>query len=383
MRELTTQSLAPIRDVIQGQNYGIIKARLDQLLPKDVAQSFAKVDIKSKEGIWYTENNLKYRPYSEAGDLEKEEIAIRLEEIREVAYGKLKESMPYWEKLFIVPNKDCIYWYKNEDGTMSVVVTQWGFENRTVEEQADVISDIITAPRPLTQIPVTLNCKFSNGETASEYEFYLNIFNNKKVCKTDENGQYAIGSLFADKTFWVENLDGTQQIEFTVKEAQDYIAIFNITTDYTITVINQNEDPVPNCALKVNGETVLADSEGRYVYNGAILYADSKVVVEYDNRSVGTFNLSKEPNDNNFTVKIEQKILKPQTITIKLRGYKGEPLPDMPFKIKTDKGEVIDGITDKDGNATVPSDNMTIGKKCNVSFTVTGAYQQKRKEQKS
>lgn len=383
MRELITQSLAPIRDVIQGQNYGIIKARLDQLLPKDVAQLFAKVDIKSKEGIWYTESNLKYEPYSEAGDLEQEQIAIRLEEIREVAYGKLKESMPYWEKLFVIPNKDCIYWHKGEDGTMSVVVTQWGFENRTVEEQADVISDIITAPRPLTQISVTLDCKFSNGETASDYEFYLNIFKNKKVCKTDENGRYAIGSLFADKTFSVENLCETQSIEFTVKDAGDYTAIFDITTDYTITVINQNDDPIANCTLKINSESILTDSEGRYVCNGTILHADPKVIVEYENRTVGTFYLSKEPADNNFTVKIEQKIVKPQTITIKLRGYKGEPLPDMPFKIKTDKGEVIDGRTDTDGNAIIPSEKLTIGKKCKIFFTVTPDYQQKRKEQKS
>ncbi len=382
MKELTNRLIASIRDVIQGQNYGIIKARLDQLLPRDVAQSFAKVDIKSKEGIWYTENNLKYVPYSEAKDLEKEEIAIRLEEIREVAYGNLKESMPYWEKLFVVPNQDCIYWYKDEDGNMSVVITQWGFENRTIEEQTDVISDIITAPRPLTQVPVTLNCKFSNGDTASDYEFYLNIFNNKKLCKTDDQGVYAIGSLFADKTFSVETLDGNQRIEFIVKDAGNYIAQFNIIADYMINVINQNNASVPNCALKVNGESVLTDSEGRYICNDIILYPDSKVVVEYENQNVGTFSLSKEYTENNFIVKIEQKIVKPQTITIKLRGYNGEPLSKMPFKIKTDKGEVIEGITDKVGNAIIPSEALTVGKKCNLSFTVTATYQQKRKEQK-
>lgn len=382
MRELTTQSLAPIRDVIQGQNYGIIKARLDQLLPKDVAQSFAKVDIKQKEGIWYTENSLKYLPYSEAGDLEKEEIAIRLEEIREVAYGNLKESMPYWAKLFVVPNHDCIYWHKSEDGTMSVVITQWGFENRTIEKQADVISDIITAPRPLTQIPVTLECKFSNGETASDYEFYLNIFNNKKLCKTDDQGRYTIGSLFADKAFSVENIDGTQRIDFIVKDNADYTAVFNITTSYTITVLNQNNDCVPNCALKVNGESVLTDSEGRYICSDIILTPDSKLVVEYEGSTIGAFTLVKESENNDFIVKIEQKIVKPKTITIKLRGYKGEPLADMPFKVKSDKGEIIEGITDKDGNATIPSENLTVGKKCNLAFTVTAAYQQNREEMK-
>lgn len=382
MRELTTQSLALIRDVIQGQNYAIIKARLDQLLPKDAAQSFAKVDIKSNEGIWYTEGNLKFVPYPEAGNLEKEEIAIRLEEIRETAYGKLKDSMPYWEKLFVVPNRECIYWHKSEDGTMSVVIAQWGFENRTIEKQADVISDIITAPRPLTQIPVTLNCKFSNGETASDYEFYLNIFNNKKLCKTNEQGQYSIGSLFADKAFFVVNIEETQRMDFVVKDNIDYTATFDILTDYSITVLNQNDVPVADCALKVNGESVLTDSHGRYLCRNIILYPDSKLVVEYEGKIAGTFSLSKEKTYNDFTVRIEQKIEKPQTITIKLRGYKGEPLPDMPFKLRTDKGEVIDGTTDKDGNATIPSGSLTVGKKCNLSFRVTAVYPQNRNESK-
>lgn len=381
MRELITQSLAPIRDVIQGQNYGILKARLDQLLPKDAAQSFAKVDIKAKEGIWYTENNLKFAPYSEAGDLEKEEIAIKLEEIKEKAYGYLRETMTYWEKLFIVPNSDCIYWYKSEDGIMSVVITQWGFENRTIEKQADVISDIITAPRPLTQIPVVLKCKFSNGETASEYEFYLHIFNNKKQCTTDENGVYSIGPLFADKSFAVEKVDGSQRIDFTVKHDFEYLAVFNIATDYSITVLNQYNTPVPNCSLKVNGEAITTDSNGQYAVSDLIIYPNSKVDVEYEGKIIGAFTLSKESKDNSFTVKIEQKIVKPQTINIKLRGYKGEPLPNMPFKVKTDNYRIIDGITDEQGNATIPSQALTVGKKCNLSFTLSAAYQQKRKEQ--
>lgn len=382
MKELNSQSLSGIRDIISGQNYGFIKARLDQLLPQEAASSFAKVEIQGKEGLWYAENNLPYKVYSDASELEKEEIAIELEKLRELAYGKLSEAMPYWAKLFVVPNKDCIYWSKDAEGKISVVITQWGFDNRTIEKQADVISDIITAPRPLTQIPVMLDCKFSNGEPASDFEFYLNIFNNKKLCKTDNQGRFSIGSLFANNVFSVENLEGNQRIGFTVKDNIDYIAVFNITTGYTITVINQEDDCVPNCAIKVNGESALTDSEGRYICNEMNLTPESKLVVEYDGLIVGTYHLAKKSENNNFTVRIEQKIVKPKTITIKLRGYKGESLPDMPFKVKTDKGEIIEGITDKDGNAKIPSESLTVGKKCNLSFKVTVTYQQNRQKSK-
>lgn len=386
MKELITQSLTPIRDVIQGQNYGIIKARLDQLLPKDVAQSFAKVFLQPKEGVWYAENDFIYIPYSEASAIEKEEISIRLEEIKEVAFGTLQDVMPYWEKLFVVPNQDCIHWCKAEDGSMHIVIAQWGFENRTIETQTDVISEIITAPRPLIQIPVVLNCQFSNGEIASDYEFYLNIFNNKKLCKTNEDGTYSVGSLFADKQFSVENVNGTQQIYFTVSSGSDYNAIFNVTTDYLLTVLNQNDTPVGSYFLKVDGTEIMTDSEGQYNYKEYILTPKSTIIVERDGEVIGTFLLSKDAKKNNFIVRIEEKIIKPKTITIKLRGYRNEPLSNIFFEIRNDKGKFIDGLTDSNGNAIIPSDGFAVGKKYNISFKVSSAYQKQqvmnRKEQK-
>ena len=385
MRELTAQSLSPIRDVIQGKNYGFIKARLDQLLPMDVAQSFAKVDIQQKEGIWYAEADFKYSPYSEAGDVEKEEIAIRLEEIKEISFSKLKNSMPYWEKLFVIPTQDCIYWHKSDDGIMNVVIAKWGFENRTIEAQTDIISEIITAPRPLTQIPVVIDFRFSNGEIASELEFYLYIFNNQKRCKTDKDGRYSIGSLFAEKQFCIEDMAGTQKFDFTVNSSVDYRIIFNLITDYSITVLNQNGSPVSDCLLVVDGKNVITDSEGKYIHNGYVLASNSKVVVEHKGNIIGSFSPTKEPEKNNFVVRIEEKVIKPETITIKLRGYKGEPLSEMPFKVKTNKG-IIEGVTDKLGNAIIPSTGFVVGQKYNISFIVTSAYQaqqiKKRKEQK-
>lgn len=377
MRELISQSLSGIRDIIPGQNYGFIKARLDQLLPKEAASSFAKVEIHGKEGMWYAENNLPYKVYSEASELEKEEIAIELEMLKETAFGKLKDEIPYWENLFVVPNQDCIYWAK-EDNQMNVVLAEWGFDIRTTEKQVNVISEIITAPRPLTQIPVVLDCKFTNDEPASEYEFALLIFNNRKICKTNAEGKYSIGSLFADKAFAIEDINGKQHQEFTVKKDTTYEPVFEVLTSYQLLVVNQDNEPLANYSLDVNGESKETNEEGIIHGTDIILYPDSKITVSNQGNILGEFELNIKPENNQFKVVVTIEKVIPKMVSIKLEDYKGKALPNLPFTIKTATGSSINGTTDENGIAFFPAEMFEKGKKYSISFELSADYQKER-----
>lgn len=374
MRELISQPLSGIRDIIPGLDYGIIKARLDQILPKEAASSFAKVEIQGKDGMWYVENNLPYKVYSEASELEKEEIAIELEMLREEACGKLKDDMPYWETLFVIPNQDCIYWAKEGD-KMTVVLAEWGFDIRTTEKQVNVISEIITAPRPLTQIPVVLDCKFTNDEAASEYEFNLLIFNNRKICKTNAEGKYSIGSLFADKTFAIEDINGKHHQEFTVKKDATYEPVFEVLTSYQLLVVNQDNEPLVNYSLEVNGDSKSTNEEGIICGTDIILYPDSKITVTYNGSVLGEFVLSIKPENNQFKVVVTIEKVIPKMVTIKLEDHNGKSLPNLPFKIKTTNGSIIDGTTDENGIATFPAEKFEKGKKYNIYFELSADYQ--------
>lgn len=375
MKELTSQSLAPIRDVIQGQNYAFIKARLNQLLPLDVAESFAKISIQGNEGIWYAEKNLNYHRYSEAGEIEKEEIAIRIEAIKESASRILKDTMSYWESLFTIPNIDSIFWAKENGQSMQVVISEWGFENRSIATQTDVISELITAPRPLTQIPVVLHCSYSNGEPATDYDFRLLIFNNVRECKTAEDGAYPIGSLFADKEFAVEDAHGGQRQTFRVGKDASYDVVFNLLTGFRITIVNQNQDPISGYDLEIDGVHYITDENGVVYMDEVVLVKDATLNVTHEGTTIGNFTLSKNPEDNEFVIKVEQKIIKPTTVTIRLRGYRGEILPDLSFKITTDKGKIIEGKTDKEGNAVFNADDFIATKKYRISFNLSSEYQ--------
>lgn len=380
MRELISQSLSGIRDIIPGQSYAIIKARLDQLLPKDAAISFAKVDIQGSEGTWYSETNYSYKPYSEASDLEKEEIATALEILKEIAYGKLKTDMPYWENLFVVPNKECVFWFKDQE-KMYVILAQWGFDIRSAEKQINVISDLITAPRPLTQVPVTLECKYTNGDPATEFEFSLLIFNNRKLCKTDANGKYYIGSLFADKSFAVEDTDGNQHQEFTVSKDKVYDPVFELYTGYQLLVVDQDNESLPNYSVNINDDTFITDENGLICVNNVVLYVDSKIVVTC-NEKVGEFKLGADPEQNKFKVIVKlEKVAPPMQkyVIIKLQDYKGKSLPNLAFKVTSTNGNVIEGKTDELGKAVLPADQFENGKKYNISFEMSLDYQKNRK----
>lgn len=381
MRELQSQSLSGIRDIIPGQNYGIIKARLNQILPKEAAASFARVELQGKESMWYAESNLPFKLYSEASDLEKEEIAIELEMLKETAYGKLKYEMPYWESLFVVPDKDCIFWAKDGD-KMNVVLSAWGFDIRATEKQVNVISEIITAPRPLTQIPVVLNCMLTNGDAASEYEFNLLIFNNRKVCKTNEEGRYTIGSLFADITFAVEDVNGKQHQEFKVQKNAVYEPVFDVKTSYRLLVINKDDEPLTNFEICINGKSKRTDEEG--LINGAdiTLYPDSKIAVSNNGATLGEFHLNLNPEENQFKVVATGEKVKPKMVTIKLQDHKGKALPNLPFKIQTINGDSIYGTSNENGIAIFPAEKFEQGKKYNISFELTSEYQKALKNAK-
>ena len=66
MKEISRQSLMKIHDVIHGQNYVNIKARLNQLLPNEYAKTFAGIKLFSTDGVWYGDDAIVYRSYVEA-----------------------------------------------------------------------------------------------------------------------------------------------------------------------------------------------------------------------------------------------------------------------------------------------------------------------------
>lgn len=382
MKEISARPLKDIQSVIPGENYANIKARLDQLMP-EMSHLFASFKVDEDEGIWYGEDKIEYRRFKDASEVEKEEIAARLEICKESLCANPPEKMEdFASKLFAIPSTSQIFWYRDAEGNVAVILTQWGFEVRADEPQEDIIQVLIEKERPLTQVPVTLKFIFSNLEPASDYEFKLHLFNNEKVCKTDDKGEYYVGNLYAGKKIAVSTVDGIQSNEFFIERGKEFITTIKVVVEYTITVKNQFGELKSDFQLKVNSDTVRTGDNG--VYSGkAVLEPETVVVVELPKQEPKKFKLSVNPENNNFVIEVvDEKSALPASFKVKLLDYDGKPLPAMPFKIMDGIKVMAQGITDNTGYATVSAKDFQDKRKYQVIFEDTKEYRENQKAER-
>lgn len=388
MKELSRQSLLKIRDLIHGQNYANIKARLDQKLPHVMSATFANIAIYGNDGVWYGDSDIDYRPYSEANAMEKEEIAAWLEVCKNEVCATLQPSMPYASTLFIIPSRDQIFWYHDSDGNVRVTLTQWGFSLKTRGVDVDVISMLISEPRQLTQADVSLHIDYSDGKPAANTDFNLLLFNGIKPCVTDEAGSFHVGHLFCNKTFAVEDASGGNHHDFEVKRDAEYRAVFEWRTCYTVAVENQKGERKPGFSFNIDGKPVVTNADGEYSAE-LVLTPARKLRVEAKD-TVAEFALNRDAGQNSFLVKItdeEQKLEPPRPPKLEPKSEPGEikvtlldtdgfPLPDLPFSIISNRGMKIDAKTGNDGSASISRAGFSKKGKYKIVFNITPDYRE-------
>lgn len=218
--------------------------------------------------------------------------------------AKLGDNTPYVKQLFKVPSEDQIFWYRNDKDQIRVVLSQWGFQEVNGGSQVDVIDIILAMPRPLTQVDVVLHVTYSDDAPAGEKEFALTVFNHTQTIKTDAMGCYSIGKMFADKTFSIADESGTSFSFVVETDKKDYYACFDLKTGYTITVVNQHNERVPNYSLKVDGGNRVTDPEGQVRGSDIKLTRGKMLRVMGPNDPPQDFPLVRDVESNEFVYKI-------------------------------------------------------------------------------
>lgn len=390
MKEVSRQSLYKIRDIIQGQNYVNIRARLGQLLPKEYSRRFAQLNFGASNCVWFGEDDVEYYPYSAATSEEKELIAECLENSREFVCSNLEKPMPFVSKLFIVPSTDQIFWYRDDRGDVDVLLTQWGFQEKAARQDVDIIDILISEPRTIKQSEVTLTFGYSDGSVAESVPFKLEIFNNCKQCEADEDARYYVGRIHDGKTFTVSDENGAQSQNFTVGKGSEYNVVFNLLTSCRIKVENRDGECKPGFRLKVDGSELAADENGVIEISDLLLTPDKMISVTLlTGNGLQQFVPVRDADANEFTYVLEEKkqeVLPPppppeppveKMVTIHLLDYDGEPLPEIPFTIMQKGGKSISGVTGSDGVGMIKAAEFEPGKKYVVKFTVTPEQREK------
>ena len=392
MKEISRQSLMKIHDVIHGQNYVNIKARLNQLLPNEYAKTFAGIKLFSTDGVWYGDDAIVYRSYVEASASDKEEIATWLEECKEVVCATLSTAIPYVHSLFSIPSQEQIFWYRNDEGNIRVTLAQWGFENKSNGPKIDVITMLLLAPRTLTQQDVTIHIDYSDGSIASNIPFILHLFNNTKNIETDGEGNFHLGKLFLNKTFVIENIDATNHYDFTIVKDGNYSAVFDWFTRYTIIVEDQKGERIPDFEMMVDGVAVKTNEEGRFEAELKLL--PNTIVNVEANETRSSFIVQKESENNVFKITIKREEpqpsvvspnppvtpispapLVPEYIKVTLLDYDGQPLPNLPFVINKKKKR-ISAQTDENGVAQIDKAQFIQNNKYHIRFMITSSYRE-------
>lgn len=386
MKELSRQSLQNIHYVINGQNYVNIKARLNQWLPPEYAQAFSYIKIVGSNAVWYGEDEVDYQPFSAASASEKEEIAACLEDCREVVCHTLEANMPYVNNLFVIPSQDQILWYRNANDEVRVTLTQWGFEGKTFGAKTDIIGMLIQAPRVLKQQDVTIHIDYSDGTAAAATPFFLQSFNHEKRVETNEQGDFHLGKIFANKTFAVDSIDRKNHYEFTVSPQATYRAVFDYFVEYTVAIENQAGEKKADFSFKIDQQVVKTDETGVVGDRVKLTSDKNSIVVEVDG-DIHSFTLQHEPEQNHFVVKVQDKpssqpvpptpppTPRKELVSITLLDFDGQPLPNLPFRIKTKKNRVVaEAQTDANGKASIDKELFAAKDKYIIDFVVSDEY---------
>lgn len=380
MKELSSRSLLEVHDIIHGQNYVNIKARLNQYLPEDYANTFSNVNFFGSTGMWSVDDDMSLIRLKDASAEERSEAAIWLEECRNYLGENLADKMPFWKSLFSIPSEDQIFLYRNNNGEVRVVLTEWGFEPKMAGKKVDVIGILIDAPRVIKQEEVTIHIDYSDGTIASQIQFVLNSFNNTKTVPTDDNGDFFLGKIFANKSFSVESVDGLNHYDYIVEAGTSvYTAIFDYNVDYVISVENQKGEPKANYTFVVNGMDVHTNDSGQFV--GSMKLLPETVLEVKAAEQDYSFKLCHDSEQNHFVLRINDPAVQPpppppvvEYVTVTLLDHDGSPLSDQPFQIVQKKIVVAEGVTDSDGNARIQKDLFSSGKKYKIRFNRSESY---------
>lgn len=382
MKELSRQSLRVIKNIIQEENYTNLKARIDQYLPQEEANVFAKVAFSGDVGIWFGVEGVNYNSFADATDTEKEEIAITLEAIKESVRNKLRDVIPSVDKLFTIPSTNEIFWYRDSSGLLKVTLAQWGFRSNSSGSPVDVIDVLIGSPRTLSQCDVVIHFSYSDGQRAVNMPFILGIFGSKKNCETNQAGDFVLGKIFIHKKFTVEDDTGAQCHEFTVEQGKTYFVTFDRYTKYSVEIKNQFGEKKPDFKFLIDRSEVSTDSDGAFVSEDTLLTSGKRVKVSLlSGASECVFVLSPDEDDNHFVYTVIDEIRVPpppvRKVSFRLLDKDGTPMPDLPFQIISKDGKVIDCRTDSSGVAQVPEVKFAAQADYKVSFVITPEYQER------
>lgn len=337
-------------------------------------------------------------PVSKADDSERALIAAEYKRRCEALQSALTGS-PIQSIVVQVPSPDYIY-YRQQEGKLEIALVAWGYRFPDVLPCQELEAWIVKNPKQKVNVGFLWD-----GRLLPSCQFRFNGFGRI----TQEDGLFHVDNLIpVGESYPVEAMCGERFTLLVEDGKEDYI--FDLTRFFTVRVhVLQDEKPVPEEKLSISFNTdvialttdasgqaecripYLSDKDGCVLSSQPVCEATCKeetysctpdgtgdVVFEFSFKTPAL----EEPSRDTVTQgepPIEDTPLPPSEspgeITIRLFDYAGDPLPDMPFTLVTQRHGNKELVTDAKGCCRLSREHFSSGEKMKVKFTVTKEYQ--------
>ena len=307
----------------------------------ETSKYFAQLKVGNATYNWIVDTVGKWRPMGMAPDSDKSIIMEKADEIRNEVFSKLSDDENLATKICQVPNYEEYIFYKdNEDGTLDVVITGWGFHN--FKKAGPFIET--WPPRPVMHS--TTIAFIINGERQPLRPFSIVTPKMQKPDVTDEQGIRTFKEYAGLNITIID--DATQrQFNFTTEE-YDTEHEFDITPKTSITVrATLDGEPLSNEMVGidydgqhydvelVNGEATLSDlllksgvscsATLRNEQRSELLSADAATVITFDFTTPPPV-VEEKP--------VEEPVKEPATATITVLDAQGQPMKNAQFRLQ-------------------------------------------------
>lgn len=161
-----------------------------------------------------------------------------------------------------------------------------------------------------------------------------------------------------------------------------------VRTSFTVTVVDQNEKPVPNYEIDIDGISATTNESGMVSMTDYIYVEGKKIHVSSPEGGEQIYELSLDKTENDFVYRINQETPvpepepEPEMVRIRILDYDGSPLDNIMVHIDIKKGETLSAMSDEEGYATFPASSFTDNKKAKVRFVVPKEYREKKNNEK-
>ncbi len=268
------------------------------------------------------------------------------DELTEFIYNCIE--IPSMENIFLVRG----------DGEDNVVLSEWGFISDAPGMEKGLLAKIINVKR----VDMVFDVIFEDEQPAPNQKFFFEFEDQSQTHISDANAQITLLEVKVDeevKTYQKEDEGILNPQSFICYENGKYKLIAILKIDMPFTVLNQNDQIVPNCTFTFenNSNTTTLTSDE----NGKIILPQIKVGDQVN--AYQTINEEKKfehsficEKDKDNILKIKQEIEQPPAkeeppkydMKFKVVDKKGNPVANANVKIKYN-GKTVEKVTDENG----------------------------------